>query len=177
MSTLPFSLSDSIQLLRQTPATLNTWLRHLPELWLKQNEGPNTWSPYDVVGHLVIGEKTDWIPRAKIILGDQENKEFVPFDRWAQERESQGKSMEQLLDEFAALRQQNVDELERWSLTDADLDREGIHPALGAATLRQLIATWTVHDQGHIVQIARVMAKQYSAEVGPWEAYLTVLKM
>ena len=168
-------LKEAVQVLRATPGTLAVLLDGAPESWLSENEGGDSWSSYDIVGHLVHGEKTDWITRARTILEHGESRTFEPFDRFAQFRDSAGRNVDDLLDEFGKLRAENVAELEAWSLTEADLDRTGTHPALGTVTLRQLIATWVVHDLGHIRQIARVLAKQYAGEVGPWEQYLRVV--
>ncbi len=168
-------LSQTIALLERTPAALNAILRDLPEAWTLQNEGEKTWTAFDVVGHLIHGERTDWMPRAKMILQFGETQSFVPFDRWAQEKESRGKSLGQLLDAFAQLRAQNLQELRAWNLQPADLARRGRHPALGVVTLSQLLATWAVHDLTHIHQISRILAYQYRETVGPWEKYLGVL--
>ena len=143
--------------------------------WTTPNEGPDTFSAFDNVGHLIHGERADWIPRARIILGDGSTKRFEPFDRFAQFRESEGKSIAELLDEFARLRSENLITLRGWNLSDRELALEGEHPALGVVSLRQLLATWAAHDLGHIAQTARVMAKQYREAVGPWRAYLPVL--
>ena len=148
----------------------------LSEEWIQNNEGAETWSPYNIVGHLIHGEKTDWTPRAVIILSPNADKSFEPFDRFAQFRESEGKTLKQLLDEFKILRKQNIQHLRSMEITEADLEKVGKHPAFGAVTLKQLIATWMVHDLNHISQICRVMAKQYKDEVGPWSAYLGILK-
>jgi hypothetical protein len=150
-------------------------LNRLAPVWIEGNEGPDTWSPYVVVGHLIHGERTDWIPRAEIILAQGANRRFTPFDRFAQLRESEGKSLNELLEEFARLRAKNLTTLAGWHLTDAQLALEGEHPELGTVTLRQLLATWVAHDLGHIAQIARVMAKQYREAVGPWREYLPVM--
>lgn len=173
MSTL--SLPDSIAILERTPAVLRAQLDGLPERWTVCNEGPNTWCAYDVVGHLIHGERADWIPRMRVVLEHGATRAFDPFDRFAQERESVGKSLADLLDEFARLRRGSIAELRAAELTNADFDRRGLHPALGEVTLGNLIATWVVHDLGHIAQIARVMAKHYAGEVGPWREYLPVL--
>lgn len=171
-----FSLNRSIEILSQTPATLQSLLGGLAEDWTQHNEGPNTWSPYDVLGHLIHGEKTDWIPRARIILSETADKTFVPFDRFAQQNADPDRPLKEFLTEFSDLRAANLQELKAMNLTEEALNRQGIHPALGPATLRQLLSTWTVHDLGHIAQISRVIAKQYSSEVGPWSAYLGILK-
>ena len=169
------SVEDTTSLLSRTPAVLDALLRGLPETWTLQNEGEKTWSAFDVVGHLIHGERTDWMPRAKMILQFGESKAFEPFDRWGQERESAGKSLAQLLDEFARLRTANLNELRALNLEPADLARRGQHPALGVVTLSQLLATWAAHDLTHLHQISRVMAHQYRDAVGPWSAYLGVL--
>jgi DinB family protein len=169
------NLQDTISLLGCTPAALDALLRDLAEAWTLRNEGGSTWSAFDVVGHLIHGERTDWMPRARMILQFGESKAFEPFDRWAQERESQGKSLAQLLDEFARLRSENLNELRALNLKREDLARSGRHPALGVVTLSQLLATWAAHDLTHLHQISRVMAHQYREAVGPWSAYLGVL--
>lgn len=169
------NLQDTIALLSRTPAALDALLRGLPETWTLRNEGKKTWSAFDIVGHLIHAERTDWMPRAKMILQFGESKAFEPFDRWAQERESHGKPLTQLLEEFARLRAENLNELRALNLQPEDLGRRGQHPALGAVTLSQLLATWAAHDLTHLHQISRVMARQYSEAVGPWGAYLGVL--
>jgi hypothetical protein len=169
------NLEHTIALLSHTPATLNALLRGLPENWTIANEGENTWSPYEVVGHLIHGERTDWMPRARRILESGESRPFDPFDRWAQEQESQGKSLSQLLDEFAHLRSENLIALRALNLKREDLARRGCHPALGIVTLSELLATWAAHDLTHLHQISRTMAHQYREAVGPWSAYLGVL--
>ena len=158
-----------------TPAAFRALLEGLPDTWTTPNEGPATFSAYDNVGHLIHGERADWIPRARIILAQGGNRRFEPYNRFAQARESQGKSLSVLLDEFAHLRQENVATLRSWNLSDRELALEGEHPEFGAVTLRQLLATWVAHDLGHIAQTSRVMAKQYRDAVGPWRAYLPVL--
>jgi len=175
-----FSLTEAIAILTRTPATLNALLRGLPDLWVLHNEGSSdggkdSWSAFDIVGHLIVGDRTDWMPRARIILENGEARPFDPFDRFAQEKESQGKSLEQLLDEFARVRSENVAALQALNLQPEDLARRGRHPALGVVTLSQLLATWAVHDLTHLHQLSRVMAHQYRDAVGPWSAYLGVL--
>ena len=170
-----FQLADGIAVLERTPATFRALLTGLPDAWTATNEGPETFSPYDNVGHLIHGERTDWIPRARIILAQSANRCFEPYDRFAQILECQGKSLAELLDEFARLRVENLDTLRGWNLSDREFALEGEHPQLGAVTLRQLLATWVAHDLGHVAQTARVMAKQYREAVGPWRAYLPVL--
>lgn len=172
---MEFQIEPAIEVLRNTPATLNSLLRDLSEPWLTQNEGPETWSPFDIVGHLIHGEETDWIPRAKIILEQGENRPFEPFDRFAMFEKSKGRSIAELLDTFAQLRRENLQQLELMKLTSAKLEKRGRHPELGIVTLRQLLATWVVHDLGHVAQAARVMSKQYREEVGPWQEYLPIL--
>jgi DinB superfamily len=170
-----FDLEHGVAVLRRTPGTLRAMLAGLPDLWTEATEGPETWSPYVIVGHLIHGERTDWIPRAEIILAQGENRRFTPYDRFAQFRESKGKTLGQLLEEFEKLRARNLGTLEGWHLDDERLALEGEHPDFGAVTLRQLLATWVAHDLGHIAQVARVMAKQYRDAVGPWRAYLPVM--
>ena len=172
---MAFDLGQTIALLSRTPAVLDVMLRDLPDVWTMRNEGANTWTAYDVVGHLIHGEHTDWIPRAKMILREGDAKPFPPFDRQAQFRDSQGKSLARLVDEFTAARKESLDELQALRLQPEDFARRGMHPALGSVTLRQLLATWVVHDMTHIHQISRIMAHQYGPEVGPWSAYLGVL--
>lgn len=170
-----FVLEEAIPILARTPATLDALLRGLPDGWIVAHEGDATWSPLDVIGHLVHGERTDWMPRARIILEHGETRAFDRFDRFAQFAAPEGRSIASLLDEFRMLRQDNLRELAAMRLTDADLDRRGRHPELGLVTLRQLLATWMAHDLDHVVQISRVLARQYSDEVGPWRAYLRII--
>jgi hypothetical protein len=170
------NLDRTIALLTHTPPTLNALLRDLPEEWTLRNEGEKSWSPFDVIGHLIHGERTDWMPRVRRILESGESQAFDPFDRWAQERESRGKSLSQLLDEFADLRAQNLNQLRALKLRPEDLGKLGRHPALGIVTLSELLATWAAHDLTHLHQISRVMAFQYREAVGPWRAYLGVMQ-
>ena len=170
------NLENTTSLLAHTPGALDGLLRGLPERWTHQNEGEGTWTAFDVVGHLIHGERTDWIPRANRILEFGESRPFEPFNRWAQARESQGKSMDQLLDEFACLRAENLDALRALNLRPQDLALRGRHPALGVVTLSQLLATWAAHDLTHLHQISRLMAHQYREAVGPWTAFLGVLQ-
>jgi len=170
------NLQNTISLLTRTPAALNALLRDLPETWTLRNEGENTWSAFDVVGHLNHGERTDWMPRARIVLQFGETQAFAPFDRQGHAREIQGKSLGQLLDEFARLRSENLAELRALHLRPEDLERRGRHPALGVVTLSELLATWAAHDLTHLHQISRVMAHQYREALGPWSAYLGVLQ-
>ena len=169
-------MADATAVLARTPASLDALLRGLPQSWVRCNEGKDTWSAFDIVGHLIVGERTDWMPRARIILKHGEGRTFDPFDRFAQEQESQGKSLEQLLDEFARLRSENLAALQALDIQPEDLTRRGRHPALGMVTLAELLATWAVHDLTHLHQLSRVMAHQYLDAVGPWRAYLGVLK-
>ena len=173
---MKFTLSKSIEILKRTPDVLIAMLHNLSTDWTLRNEGGETWSVFDIVGHLIEGEKTDWIPRMEIILSDKPDKTFEPFDRFAQFEESKGKSLTQLLDEFKRLRHSNIEHLRSKNLTDQNNEEKGIHPAFGEITLSQLLSTWTVHDLNHIAQISRVMAKQYKAEVGPWVEYLKILQ-
>ena len=168
-------MEEATAILARTPATLDALLRGLPDGWIGANEGGETWSPFDVIGHLIHGEQTDWLPRARIILERGDARPFDTFDRFAQFRASQGRTLSELLDEFAAMRSENLRELAARALTDADLDRRGLHPELGPVTMRQLLATWVAHDLDHLAQIARVLARQYSDEVGPWRAYLRII--
>ena len=172
---MDFDLTTGIAVLERTPHTLRAMLAGLPSTWTDGTEGPETWSPYDIVGHLIHGERTDWIPRAQIILAQGASRRFTPFDRFAQFHESQGKSLAGLLDELARLRAENLVTLAGWRLTDAQLAMEGEHPALGPVTLRQLLAAWVAHDLGHVAQTARVMARQYREAIGPWREYLTIM--
>ena len=170
------NLSATMALLRRTPAALDALLRDLPEIWTHRTEGNNTWSVFDVIGHLIHGERTYWMPRARVILQFAEARALDPFDHSAQLWETQGKSLDQLLDEFASLRAANLDELRRLNLGPVDLNRRGRHPALGVVTLSELVATWAVHDLTHLHQISRIMAHQHETAVGPWSAYLGVLR-
>jgi len=170
------NLENTIALLERTPGVLNALLRDLPDAWTQRNEGEKTWSAYDVVGHLIHGELTDWMPRAKMILQHGESRPFEPFDRFAQERNSKGKSLAQLLDEFARLRAESLTELRALNLQEQDLEQRGKHPALGPVTLSQLLATWAAHDLTHLHQLSRIMAHQYREAVGPWNAFLGVMQ-
>lgn len=179
-TTTEFSLSEATAVLARTPASLDALLRGLPDSLVRSNEGrtsdgKQSWSPFDIIGHLIVGERTDWMPRARIILQHGEARAFDPFDRFAQAKESQGKSLEQLLDEFARLRKENLNALQALNLQPQDLARRGKHPELGVVTLSQLLATWAIHDLTHLHQLSRVMAHQYREAVGPWGAYLGVL--
>lgn len=181
-----FTLSETTTLLTRTPATLNALLRGMPDIWARSNEGRTndgrggegneTWTAFDILGHLIVGERTDWMPRARIILEHGEGRAFDPFDRFAQVKESEGKSLDQLLDQFARLRKENLAALRALNLQPEDLARRGMHPELGSVTLAQLLATWAVHDLTHLHQLSRVMAHQYRDAVGPWSAYLGVLR-
>ncbi len=172
---MDFDLTTGVAVLERTPQTLRALLGGLPDAWTEATEGPGTWSPYVVVGHLIHGERADWIARARIILAQGAERRFAPFDREAQFRESAGRSLDALLREFATLRAENLATLRAWRLTDAQLALDGEHPAFGAVTLRQLLATWVAHDLSHLTQIARTMATQYRDAVGPWRAYLSVM--
>jgi hypothetical protein len=168
-------LPDALSILERTPLTLSALLGGLARGWTDADEGPDTWSPYVIVGHLIHGERTDWIPRAKIILEQGADRRFTPYDRFAQFRESAGKPLAQLLDEFSHLRAGNVALLRQWNLSDEQLALTGEHPDFGAVTLRQLLATWVAHDLSHLAQMTRVMAKQYRDAIGPWRAYLPIM--
>ncbi len=172
---MDFDLTADTAILERTPHVLRAMLSGLPDPWIRADEGPDSWSPYVIVGHLIHGERTDWVERARIILAQGPERRFTPFDRFAQLRESQDTPLTELLGEFAAFRAENLVTLAGWRLTDAQLALTGEHPALGTVTLRQLLATWAAHDLGHIAQIARVMARQYREEVGPWREYLTIM--
>ena len=173
---MDFDLAKGVAVLERTPATLRALLSGLPDDWTTPNEGSDTWSPYDIVGHLIHGERTDWIARAEIVLAQEPGRRFTPFDRFAQFRDSKGMTLAQLLDELERLRKENLTTLHGWRLTDRQLDLEGEHPELGRVTLRQLLATWVAHDLGHLSQITRVMAKQYRDAIGPWRQYLTIME-
>ena len=173
---MTFALDKSIEILEKTPEVLSYMLNTLSPEWTSQNEGGDTWSVYDVVGHLIHGEKTDWIPRLEIILSNEPDKTFESFDRFAQFEASKGKSLAQLLDEFRRLRKISLEKLHSLGLIEMDSTKTGIHPSFGEVTLSQLISTWVVHDLNHITQISRVMAKQYKEAVGPWIDYLRILQ-
>jgi hypothetical protein len=170
-----FNLPETLDILERTPTVVSALLRGTSESWHAVNEGPDTWNAFDVVGHLIHGEETDWVPRARIILEHGEAPPFEPFDRFAQLNRFAGWSLDQLLDRFTELRRDNLEIVRSWRLTDAQLALPGRHPELGPVTLRQLLATWAVHDLNHLAQIARVMAKRYTDEVGAWRAYLLIL--
>ncbi len=172
---MQFDLELSITLLGRTPTTLGALLGGLGEPWVRGTEGPDTFSPFDVVGHLIDGEETDWIPRARIILEQGSDLRFEPYDRFRHRARNAGRSLESLLSEFARLRAANLELLRSWKLTTRQLDLPGEHPSLGRVTLRQLLSSWVVHDLGHLAQVTRVMAKQYGDEVGPWVPFLPVL--
>jgi hypothetical protein len=178
---MEFRMAEAIAVLTRTPATLSAWLRGLPDAWVRCNEGrskdgKDTWSALDIVGHLIVGERTDWMPRLRILLENGEARPFDPFDRFAQLKESRDKSLGQLFDDFARLRKENLAALQALNLQPEDLTRRGRHPALGVVTLAELLATWAVHDLTHVHQLSRVMAYQYGDAVGPWSAYLGVLQ-
>ncbi len=175
MNAMNFELDQATAVLARTPAVLDVWLRDLPDGWTDCDEGPDTFRPFDVVGHLIHGEHTDWIPRLERILQDGERRAFEPFDRLGQKESSRGKTLDALLDEFARLREVSLLRLRSLEIDEIKLALRGRHPAFGPVTARELLATWVVHDLGHIAQIARVMSKRYSSDVGPWRAYLPVL--
>jgi hypothetical protein len=171
----PVVMDEAVAVLSRTPATLDALLRGLPDGWIQAHEGGESWSPYDVIGHLIHGEETDWIPRVRIILEHGEARPFDKFNRLAQFEASAQRSLAELLDEFAVLRRASLRDLGSLDIKDADLDRTGTHPAFGRVTLRQLLATWVAHDLDHVIQVARVIGSQYSDEVGPWRAYLRII--
>jgi hypothetical protein len=169
-----YNLEEAIQVLSRTPSVVRALLEGLSESWTHSNEGSETWSPFDVVSHLIHADKTNWIPRTKGILNQREGYAFEPFDRFAMLEANKGKTLETLLEEFATLREQNIATLRNFKLTEADLEKTGIHPEFGKVKLREVLATWVAHDLSHLRQIVRTMAKQYETEVGPWKAYLSI---
>jgi hypothetical protein len=170
-----FSLGKSIEILERTPGVVTALLQGLSSEWLFNNEGADTWLPYDIIGHYIEGEKTDWIPRMRIILSNDDDKRFVPFDRFAQLKNDKNKPIDALLLDFAELRKNNIQELKEANLNGGKLNKKGIHPEFGEVTLRQLLAAWVDHDLNHICQISRVMAKQYKDEIGPWTKYIAIV--
>ena len=172
---MSFDLSETLDVLERTPAVMGTLLRGTSASWHAINEGPDTWSAFDVVGHLIYGEETDWVPRARIILEHGVSRPFKPFDRFAQSTRFAGWPLDDLLDRFAELRKANLETVKSWRLTEDQLTLPGRHPELGLVNLQELLATWAVHDFNHIAQIARVMAKRYTREVGVWREYLSIL--
>jgi|ERR1019366_2885570 hypothetical protein len=170
-----FDLNKSIEILERTPGVVTALLQGLSSEWLFNNEGEDTWSPYDIIGHIIEGEKTDWIPRMRIILSDNDDKRFVPFNRFAQLNNDKNKPIDALLHEFTEWRKNNILELREANLNEEKLNKKGIHPEFGEVTLRQLLATWVAHDLNHIFQICRVMARQYKEEIGPWTKYISVV--
>ena len=172
---MEYTIDKALEILERTPKILEIFLENLSGDWIFCNEGDETWSAFDVVGHLIHGEKTDWIPRLNIVLSDSGNKTFEPYDRFAQFEASKGTTMKQLLEEFSKLRKQNLNFLKSLHISETDFEKKAIHPSLGEVTLKNLLATWVTHDLGHIAQISRVMAKQYKDEVGPWIAYVSIL--
>lgn len=173
---MDFQISKTIEIISQTPATLKSLLGNLSDEWNFAPDGEDSWSPFDIIGHYIHGEETDWITRAKIILSQGENLTFEPFDRFAQLDKSEGQTMSELLETFANLRQKNIEILKSWNLTDEQLKLKGIHPELGEVTLEQLLATWAVHDLTHVRQLVSVLAKQYTENVGAWKQYLSILQ-
>ncbi len=171
-----FSLEKSLEILERTPATLVAFLSGLDDVWTQASEGPDTFSPFDVVGHLIDGEETDWIPRAQQILDSGESRPFTPYDRFRHYSRNASRTLASLLEEFADLRRTNLETLRGWQLTDEQLALTGVHPELGRVTLQQLLATWVTHDLAHIAQISRVIAKQLAGEVGPWKEYISFIR-
>jgi len=172
---MKFVLNNALELLERTPRVVDSLLQDISDDWSTGSPVEGSWSPYDIVGHLIHAEKTDWIPRMRIILSNGTDRKFEPFDRNAQFSESKGKSLRQLIDEFALVRDENIAILKKRHLTEGDLRKTGVHPEFGEVTLEQLLATWVVHDLNHLSQIARNMAMRYHAEVGPWKNYLSIL--
>jgi hypothetical protein len=175
-SAMHFDLTTALPVLERTPGALRALLEGLPDAWIRATEGPETWSPFDVVGHLIHGERTDWMVRAELVLREGEGRPFPPFDRFAMFEASRGRTMAELLDTFARLRAANLDRLRALQLHEDDFARRGRHPELGPVTLGQLLATWVAHDLSHLGQIVRVMGRQYGEAVGPWRAYLPMLQ-
>jgi len=173
---MDFNINKSLEILEKTPEVIEKLLSELSPEWIVNNEGADSWSPYDIVGHLIHGEKTDWVQRTKIILSETGSKNFVPFDRFAQFTESQEKSLNDLVSEFKKIRSENLAYIRSLEINNDMLDKKAVHPSFGEVTLRQLLSAWTVHDLAHIAQIAGVMAKQYKAAVGPWIEYFRVLE-
>ncbi len=172
-----FDLNKSIELLDRTPDLFLALFNNIKHNWDRIDEGPKTWSGYNILGHLIHGEKTDWIPRAIIILGNETNKTFEPYDRFAQDKLYSSQSTDMLLNEFRTLRTQNVEKLKSWDLSKNDLEKTGVHPDLGIVTLKQLLSTWTIHDMAHVNQVSRVMVKYYADDVGPWKKYIKLLNV
>jgi hypothetical protein len=172
---MEFKLQEAIEILSRTPAVVEAMLTGLPRQWVMNNEGGETWSPYDIIGHYIEGEKNDWITRMQVIISDSEKKEFRPFNRFAQFEDSKGKTLDELLAQFKQLRKENLLKLQKANITGEDLDKTGIHPHFGPVTLRQLLSTWVVHDLAHINQMSRVMARQYTEAIGPWTEYFSVI--
>ncbi len=172
---MKYSHEESYLILERTPLVLKALLSNLSAEWIMSNEGPETFSPYDVIGHLIEGEKTDWAVRAKIILTFGLSKPFEPWDRFAQYENSKPKTLDELLDEFETVRKENMTWFRSLHLSEDDLNKKGMHPVLGEVTLRNLLSTWVVHDLTHIAQVTRVMAKQYKEEMGPWPEFFRIL--
>lgn len=173
---MKFQIEQAVEILSRTPATVKSLLGNLSEEWTEKNENSENWNPFDVVGHFIHGEETDWIPRAEIILAQGDNLTFVPFDRFAQFEKSKGKSLNELIETFAEIRRKNLETLQSWELTEEQLNLKGVHPELGEVNLEQLLATWVVHDLTHIRQIVTVLAQKYDGNVGVWKEYLSILK-
>ena len=173
---MKFQIEQAVEILAQTTATVKSLLGNLSDEWIKNEADAESWSAFDIVGHLIHGEETDWIPRAEIILAQGENTTFETFDRFAQFEKSKGKTLNELIENFVALRAKNLDALRAMNLTEEKLKLKGIHPELGEVTLEQLLATWAVHDLTHIRQIATVLARKYAENVGAWKEYLSILQ-
>lgn len=173
---MKFQVTQAVEILENTPKVLNSLLGNLSDDWTASTENRDDWNPFDIVGHYIHGEETDWIPRAEIILKQGENRTFEPFDRFAQFEASKGKSLNELLETFAERRRESLETLKSWNLSDEQLQLKGAHPELGEVTLEQLLSTWVVHDLTHIRQIVQVLAKKYGSNVGVWKEYLSILK-
>lgn len=173
---MKFQIEKAVEILAQTPAVVKSLLENLSGEWLENAPDSESWSAFDVVGHLIHGEETDWIPRAEIILAQAENSTFQPFDRFAQLEKSKGKTLNELIENFTALRAKNLKTLREMNLTEEKLQLKGIHPELGEVTLEQLLATWTVHDLNHLKQLVTVLANKYAENVGVWKQYLSILQ-
>ena len=173
---MEFELEKATEVLGRTPAVVRSMVSGLSDDWTASSELKDVWGVFDVVGHLIHADETDWIPRAEVILAQGEDRDFPPFDRFGQFEKSRGKTLSELLDEFDAIRKECIATVRGWDLTDEKLELRGVHPEFGEVTLKQLLATWVVHDLTHIRQIATIMAKKYEGAVGPWKAYLSILK-
>ena len=173
---MKFQVKQAVEILSNTPSVVKHLLSNLSNEWIEKSANSDEWNAFDIVGHYIHGEETDWIPRAEIILQQGENITFEPFDRFAQFETSRGKTLGELLENFAGLRTKSLETLQSWNLTGEQLQLKGIHPELGEVNLEQLLSTWVVHDLTHIRQIVQVLAKKYGENVGVWQEYLLILK-